>query len=796
MRKIIAGFTILAAILFLCLSLQATPTTYVLYTDTVNLPNGSAASGAQVFVYQAGTTAAAQLYSSPTGGAINNPVTTNSSGAFSFYVAPGVYDLKIVQTGYNIVWSKNLAITSMSVPVTSVAGRTGDIVLTQADISGLTTSDTPTFTGLNVTGTSTFAGITTTGTSTLGSTSMQNLGTAFFASRYASLNAVHAAAAAVSNSVIILDSNSPLASSLTSTVPIVWQGGVITKSTGTLTMSPGELSAPKTAQVFSGFPAGGVVGLREVTPYWWGAKADGSTVDTAAWNAALACFVSPHDSVSPPYNDIAQFGGVFNIPKGTSMLDAQIVFPSSMPLDIRGKGQGISQVMWTAGAATMGWSFAESYDTDFVKIHDLDLITQQTNTGVAISMDRSGEYYASKGMVWTRVRQRLLVDSVSIMGSVNTSYGWNGGILLTNVMNSRINGIIFTGVEDSTWTGTNFAAYGIEYTGNYYGVDNRITNSWIFAAQYGIYGIGNLQGILVDGCSLVEVTNGIYLHVSGNQPGFTITNTHINATTALMDLNSINSVFIQHCLFYTQLGVGGYGLIASNIGSGLNISDNEFHVATTPSTVWNPIHILTTSAYGRISNNYFYLTGNAAGSSTAITLDSGVSNIFIGDNLYSNVTNKVSDSGTSNFFTDAVGSKRTTTADSAPAGVVGELITATNSVGSALTNNTALNVTSISLSPGDWDIWGGCTFLSAGTTVMTGIICGISTTSASFPDYHTNEDALNQWAGSVTGAGMTIPGGRVRLATASTTTVYLVGLSSFTTSTNTAYGKISARRAR
>lgn len=136
----------------------------------------------------------------------------------------------------------------------------------------------------------------------------------------------------------------------------------------------------------------------------------------------------------------------------------------------------------------------------------------------------------------------------------------------------------------------------------------------------------------------------------------------------------------------------------------------------------------------------------------------------------------------------------TTTNNNANAGSVGELLTA-SATGVALTNNTAANGTSLILTAGDWDVYGVADYtLGAGAT-MTALVASLSTTSATvaaFPDRQTLAGiSTNNGFGSIT---MSAPPRRITVAT--TTTVYLVGLSSFSGGTNTLAGFIQARRRR
>jgi hypothetical protein len=139
----------------------------------------------------------------------------------------------------------------------------------------------------------------------------------------------------------------------------------------------------------------------------------------------------------------------------------------------------------------------------------------------------------------------------------------------------------------------------------------------------------------------------------------------------------------------------------------------------------------------------------------------------------------------------------TTTNNSANAGSVGEYVSATLAQGSAvaLTNGVNANVTSISLTAGDWDVNATACFAPAGTTQSTVWVGAISTVSATLPSAP-NEGGTFIVPATSTGVSMCNTTGVRRISIASTTTVYLVVQASFTVSTNSAYGFIGARRAR
>jgi hypothetical protein len=147
----------------------------------------------------------------------------------------------------------------------------------------------------------------------------------------------------------------------------------------------------------------------------------------------------------------------------------------------------------------------------------------------------------------------------------------------------------------------------------------------------------------------------------------------------------------------------------------------------------------------------------------------------------------------------------TTTNNSASAGSVGEFVTATVVAGSAvaLTTATGANITSISLTAGDWDVSAVADFTPAGTTSVTMLSAGLGTTTATQLTQTggggVGTDPLVTWtqAAAVPAAGpitLSLPPVRVLLGV--TTTIFFVAKANFTVSTLAAYGTISARRVR
>ena len=137
----------------------------------------------------------------------------------------------------------------------------------------------------------------------------------------------------------------------------------------------------------------------------------------------------------------------------------------------------------------------------------------------------------------------------------------------------------------------------------------------------------------------------------------------------------------------------------------------------------------------------------------------------------------------------------TTTNDSAAAGVVGQFIESEVLLAAAVTlaSGATTDITSVSLTAGDWDVW-GLVALEL-TSTINHFFGALSLVSATFPTYPGKGAmfVLNDTAAIENPAS---PVGQRRVSVASTTTVWLVGGAGFSAGTAKAYGYIGARRAR
>ena len=132
----------------------------------------------------------------------------------------------------------------------------------------------------------------------------------------------------------------------------------------------------------------------------------------------------------------------------------------------------------------------------------------------------------------------------------------------------------------------------------------------------------------------------------------------------------------------------------------------------------------------------------------------------------------------------------TSTNDNASAGNVGELLSA--AAGNSLSNGVPANLTSISLSAGDWFVWGNASFVP-GVIQADIFTCGINTVSATLPTSPNFSQIFTTTVGSNAATVLAVP---QRISIAGTTSVYMVAEANFASGTCSATANLFAERRR
>ena len=223
-------------------------------------------------------------------------------------------------------------------------------------------------------------------------------------------------------------------------------------------------------------------------------------------------------------------------------------------------------------------------------------------------------------------------------------------------------------------------------------------------------------------------------------------------------------------------------LITPNVGAAtgtsLVVSAGAVSTGTYAGSFTNGIVVDYSSGFGRIS----------VGSATGINFyNGGVANTVLAS---------ISSAGALTLTQGIVG---TTAAGNAVAGQLGEYISNNVLIGSAvsLTNNSAANVTSISLTAGDWDVSGSVCYSANAATQFNYAYIWVSLTSATLPTMpNSSGSGGTTWGGTGFPSSLSVNSGRFRVNVSTTTTVYLSTQVSFSVNTLSAFGFIGARRVR
>jgi hypothetical protein len=151
-----------------------------------------------------------------------------------------------------------------------------------------------------------------------------------------------------------------------------------------------------------------------------------------------------------------------------------------------------------------------------------------------------------------------------------------------------------------------------------------------------------------------------------------------------------------------------------------------------------------------------------------------------------------SGSGAAGSWTTVGGREGVTDGSDAPAGVIGEYVSAPSS--GSLANGVTTTIGAMSLSAGDWDVEGLIQFSFSGILGQD-VVVGVSTVPGSFPALgETGRAQLNTAANTLN--IVALPTGAMRVSVATPINVYLVGLAVFSSGTCSALGFMRARRMR
>lgn len=356
------------------------------------------------------------------------------------------------------------------------------------------------------------------------------------------------------------------------------------------------------------------------------------------------------------------------------------------------------------------------------------------------------------------------------------------------------------------------------------------TNSGVTSAATGILVTGNAAGSNVTISSTSSATeealliktknNGSYLNLQNGSAQLAVSNVNVwqanNNFSQTFFISGTNSVGYD---FTT--GSGGLGS-ATTVNlvriAGFNVTySSAFALGTSANVLINQSTTSSSTAGNTLTNNASLqiagppITSNNTTTTNAIGLYVSSAAVNAGTGVVTNAYGALinAPTGATNLFALGLGGNLqftsggilgVTTNSSAAAGIVGEVISSYIAAGSAisLTSPSTSNVTSISLTAGDWDVSGYVAYVAGATTTITQFACGIGQTTATLPTPGAGNSLLQEkFATPGIGAFTYVKNlSLCQISLATTTTIFLVSASTFATSTMTTYGGIWARRAR
>jgi hypothetical protein len=426
----------------------------------------------------------------------------------------------------------------------------------------------------------------------------------------------------------------------------------------------------------------------------------------------------------------------------------------------------------TGGVAGEGFIFQGNVTYQIIDLIVSDCVSATSPHGAGFNFDTHGEWIAVSNLFVELAGMTAAVTTVSSQPGVYFSAN-NSGVTLSNIV-------------------CQFCyASGIQM------------ECGKFALQGAVLAANNAGGGGVHG--------GLLLGAGGAITNFTVSGVNTAVPTGLPNsqafgVNSYTSGNVGHVIGCTLAGTsagfnnaGGTALFAFNNGSNSNIS-GSLTIADASTT--NAASLIINAAADAAGGAGIELIGN--GGTTAKKFIRAQSGAFqVVNDAYTTAILTLTDAGAltvpaamtaSAFAGPAVG---VATNSNAAAGNVGEYISATLVSGSAvsLTTGTSANVTSISLTAGDWDVSGNVGFtIGVGATALQAWINTVSATPPSGAGAGGYSIITSSGGELVTGT--LVSAGPTRISLASTTTVYLGTNASFSATTVAAWGFIGARRAR
>ncbi len=357
--------------------------------------------------------------------------------------------------------------------------------------------------------------------------------------------------------------------------------------------------------------------------------------------------------------------------------------------------------------------------------------------------------FTTDGATWVTIESSATTVT-SVSGTLNriTSTGGTTPVIdisVSYVGQSSITtlGTIGTGTWQGTVIGATYGGTGVNNGSNTLTLAGNLSTVGAFASVFNFTGATN---VTFPTSGTLSTTTGTVTSVSGTTNRITST----GGATPVIDISSS---------YVGQSSITTLGTITSGTWTGTTIA---------------------------VANGGTGITSFGTGVATALGQNVTGSGSMVLANGPTFVTSTITaPSITFSSTSEIIG---TTTNNNASAGSVGEFLSSAAAPGTSLSSTVSVDGTSLSLTAGDWDVWGSCYFSGLTMTILT---TWISVTSATQPDI-----GLTGSIGATNLQSSNVLALMQRISLSGTTTVYISANGTFTGACSLNRATIYARRVR
>jgi len=340
-----------------------------------------------------------------------------------------------------------------------------------------------------------------------------------------------------------------------------------------------------------------------------GATGDGVTDDTAAIQSAI--------------DSVPSTGGTVVFPEGEYLLTATLT-SSNKPICLSGEGISISILKWDAASASTGILINQNNQQFWTCVTNLSIQTEQAGLGDALFIN-----YPNVGQ---RGVQSIKTANLLFEGASGPATdGWLNGITINNAHQSDHKNIAFVGHYSGTLPNI-ISADAFEVSGLGNPSHHVIDHFRVQHASRAVAVLGSAEKVFVSNCVFDPCNKGIEFNTLATQPELALNASSINSYDAGIEATNMTQSYIYDCRISARSD-------ATNNQTGIDFINNVENCIihdcvffNFSAFAFNAIEITGSSNHNIIHHNTFENV------STAVTLNAGVTQNQIVDNLVNTAT--------------------------------------------------------------------------------------------------------------------------------------------------------------